>query len=219
VWSGAEATAEQYGGGDHHAERGAQVDHRDEPGDRPGRLRAPECELPPEVLPGRLLPPIMSPAGRVQGGLAQTLQEGHPAAGEVPVADVRVLLADAGRVLVVPVGGQAEDAQVGVAQHRAVRVVRLAVVRGGQPDQAADLRDLGGVDPVGGQLELGQLGRDLLVLTGIGLRVVDRVVEPGGQADRVGVVGQIGEFVDGLEQLGQVPLIVIVAVLLCVTGQ
>ena len=75
------------------------------------------------------------------------------------------------------------------------------------------------VDPVGGQFELGQLGRDLLVLAGVGLRVVDRVVEPGGQPDRVGVVGQIRELVDGLEHLGQVPLVVIVAMLLCVTGQ
>ncbi len=89
----------------------------------------------------------------------------------------------------------------------------------GQPDQAADLRDPLGLDAVRRQLELGQLGRDLFVLAGVGLRVVDRVVEPGRQPDRVGVVGVLGQFVDGLQDLGQVLLVVIMAMLLCVTSQ
>jgi hypothetical protein len=56
-------------------------------------------------------------------------------------------------------------------------------------------------------------------LAGLGLGVVDRVVEPRRQPDRVGVVGGVGQLVDGLQDLGQVPLVVIVPLLLCVASQ
>ncbi|GAA3301984.1 hypothetical protein GCM10020295_46550 [Streptomyces cinereospinus] len=146
----------------------------------------------------------------------QFAQHGGPARAEGVGGDEAVLLADGGRVGGVHRRRRAEDRQVGVAQHLAVAVVVGRGVARGEPDQAGDL-----AGPRGGQAGLaerafGQPGGAFLVLGAVG--EVDGVVEPGGEADQVGVVGVPLQRVDVVEDRGQVGQRVVVALRLLPAG-
>ena len=109
----------------------------------------------------------------------------------------------------VSAGIPAQHGQVRVGEQRAVVVpVPRAVLRR-QADQPGGLGDLTGTYSGGGQQVFGQPGRGFLV--GPCLPGVHGVVEPGGERRRPGYP-VTGEQVEGLEDLEQVPPVVIAAV-------
>ncbi|GAA3050226.1 hypothetical protein GCM10020000_33760 [Streptomyces olivoverticillatus] len=116
--------------------------------------------------------------------------------------DEAVLLADGGGVGRVLLGRAAQDREVGVAQHLAVAVAGGGLVGDGEADEAGGLGGAGGVDAQLGQGALGEMGGALLVLGAVG--AVDGVVEPGGEADGVDVVGVRRQLVEVPEDGGEV---------------
>ena len=128
-------------------------------------------------------------------------------APEFLVVDVRELIPHRGRVGRVGVRFPAEHGEVRVAQHSAVRVGRIGVVRSSELDEADDLCGGLGSDAQSRQHRCREFRAGSLVLTRPA--GIDRVVEPGGEPDDVDVFGRGRELVDGPQNRPQMPGVVI----------
>ena len=152
-----------------------------------------------------------------RGRLSRLLSTPARPTANTASVQVRVLPADRGHVGAVPVGRCGQDGQVGVHEQAAVAVARDRVVARGQPDEPGDLGDLDVRHAQPGQHRLGEQRARLLVVHPE--RVVHRVVEPGGQSDRVRVGGPVRVAVDDLQHGDQVLHRVVVTLRLAPPGE
>ncbi len=153
----------------------------------PGEL----VQLVGDIRPSPVLPRGLAVLGAEQGRQPQQLPK-HTGASdrEGAVVDMTVLRTDAVDVRRVPARITGQDRQIGVTEDLPVAVTRVRVVRLGKTDEPGDLGDGRVVDVVRRKNGLGQLGRALLVVRCPD--VVHGVVEPGGQANGLDILGFVG---------------------------
>ncbi|KOG90147.1 hypothetical protein ADK38_10330 [Streptomyces varsoviensis] len=133
------------------------------------------------------------------------------------VRDEAVLRAYRRRVRRVLLRRARQHREVRVAQDRAVAVVGLRGVGGGEPYEPGDLGRTGRVEAEFREGALGETGAALLVLGAVG--AVDGVVEPGGEGHGRGVLGVGGQLVDAVEDDGEVGGGVVAALRFGPTGE